>query len=135
MADTGNSATIVFATTGFVANFHLLGGAEHEIEVIEDSHLGTTTYKTYIPGDLDEPGEFDCEFEWQGDVSPPARGTAETITVTHPVPPTLSNGATHAGTGFIQKVKLPEMVNNELQMGSLTVKWDGKTGPTYTAAT
>ena len=134
-ADTGNQATISFATTGFTGRFHMIGSTEQEIADLEDSHLGTTDFKTYFPSDLAEPGEFEIEFEWQGDDTPPALGTIETITVTHPVPPGMSNGAVHAGTGYVKKVAYPELRNGAIQVGKATVRWDGKTGPAYTPAT
>lgn len=134
MADTGNGTTISFATTGFTGNIHVVGETEQELGKLEDSHLQTETHKTYVPDDLSEPGEFDVEYEWQGQSPPPSKGTVETITITYPVPPGLSNGATLAGSGFIRKRTFPKMQNGQLQMGKLTIAWDGKTGPAYTPA-
>jgi hypothetical protein len=135
MADTGNSATISFGTSTFTANYHSIGGLEETLDKIEDSHLGTSTRKTYIPGDLAEPGEIACEFEYDPDDQPPIGSAPETITITYPKPSGASAGATLAGTGFIISRKTPDLKNNELMVGEFTIAFDGKTGPTFTAAT
>lgn len=134
MAGTGNTATIVFGTTGFTGNFEMVGGTEQEREKIEDSHLGTTTTKTYFPGDLKEPGEFEAEFQFDPDVQPPIDNVPETVTITFPVPTGLSNGATLAGTAFVTKWKSADLRNNEKMMATATVSWDGKTAPAWTNA-
>jgi len=134
MADTGNTATIAFGTSGFTANFQMIGGTEQERPSIPDSHLGTTTRDTFIPGDLFDPGEFESEYQFDPDDQPPISGAAETVTVTFPVPAGQSNGATLAGTGFVTKWKSADLRNNELMVATVTVKWDGKTGPTWTDA-
>lgn len=134
MADTGNSATISFGTSSFTAAYTEIGGTEQELPKIMTSHLGTSTKHTYIPGDLYEPGEMDCEFQYDPDTEPPI-GTVETITVTYPIPTGKTGGATLAGTGFISKRKTASLKNNELMVGTYTVCWDGLTGPTFTDAT
>lgn len=135
MADTGNTSTITFGTSGFTANFHMIGSFEQERPVVKTSHLGTSNRETYIPGDLYEPGSFECEFEYDPDEQPPIGGAAETITITHPVPSGSSNGATAAGSGFISKWSSAELKNNELMVGKCTVQFDGITGPTFSDAT
>lgn len=134
MADTGNQATIVFATSGFTANYHMIGSTEQERGKIKDSHLGTVDYHTYIPGDLIEPGEMECELEFNPDDEAPIDAPAETITITYPVPAGMVNGATLAGSGFLTKRSTPDLKNGELMLGKFTVAWDGKTGPTFTPA-
>jgi hypothetical protein len=135
MADTGNTATIAFATSGFTANYHRIGGTEQERPAIKTSHLGTTNTETYIPGDLIEPGEFEVEFEFDPNNQPPITAVAETVTVTFPTPTGGSAGATLAGTGFVTKWKSADLANNELMVASATVQWDGLTEPTWTDST
>jgi hypothetical protein len=135
MPDTGNSATIVFGTSGFSAKYHEIGGCEQEIPKIIDSHLGTVGYDTSQPGDLKDPGEVDCEFQWAavGASSQVPLGTVEVITITYPLTGAQSHGATLAGTGYVRKRKSSALKNNELLMGSYTLCWDGKTAPVFTA--
>lgn len=132
MADTGNGASITMSD-GFTAAYTMIGGFEQEIPAIDTSHLGSTTKKTYRPGDLYEPGEFEAEFQYDPN-NQPSIGTTLTITITYPVPSGSSNGATASGTGFIKKRKFAELKNNELMVGTYTVQWDGSTGPTFADA-
>lgn len=133
MPDTGNGATVAFGTTGFTARYTGLGQIEQEVPDINKSALITTEFEEYMPGDLAEPGEFECEFQYDPNEQPTLR-TVETITVTYPVPAGLTNGATLSGSGYVKKRRLPELKNNQLMLGALTVKWDGVTGPTFTDA-
>ncbi len=135
MADTGNGASIVFGTSGFTSLYRILGETEQTRDTIEDSDLATSNLKTYIPGDLAEPGSFDIEFIWdptatQLDIT----DVPETVTVTLPKENSGSAAAaTLAGTAFLTKVtKGPSLQNGELNMGKATVQWDGKTEPSYT---
>lgn len=133
MADTGNTATLVLSG-GFTANLYVIGATNQQGEDIEDSHLGTTEKKTFIPGDLYDAGEFECEFEWKPSNPLPPMLTVQTATITFPVPAGLSSGGTLAGTAYIKSRSTPELRNNTLMAGKFTVKWDGKTGPVYTNA-
>lgn len=133
--DTGNTATIAFGTSSFVGNYTRIGGTEQTREALEDTVLATTSRKSYCPDDLVEPGEFECELLWNPSYSvfPPISGAVETITITYPVKAGQSAGGTLAGTGFLIAAKGPDLVNGALMRNTYKVKWDGKTGPTYTA--
>lgn len=135
MAITGNSATISLGTSGFTASFTELGGSEQTREALEVSHLGTTTFKEYDPDDLVEPGEVAGMFHWNPNFGtfPPITGAAETITISYPLPSGASTPGTLSGTGFLTRSKGGDLKNGEISIGELTIKWDGKTGPAYTA--
>lgn len=133
MADTGNTATWTFGTTSFSVNAERINGGEKTLESIEDSHLGTTGNKTFIPSDLTDDGEIQVEFQYDGGIAEPALGAVETGTMTFPILAGDSAGATLAGTGFLTNFRRPTLENGQKQMGSFTFKWDGKTGPTFTA--
>jgi len=132
-SDTGNGSTLVFADSGFVANYQRLGGIEQEVPEVPDSQLLTEDFETRRPGDLITPGDLEAELQYDADNPPPLR-TVELATLTYPVPEGLSNGATLAGTGWIQKRNTPDLANNELQVGTLVFMFDGKTGPIFTPA-
>lgn len=131
--DTGNSASITFGTTGFTGKFTQLDPGEISIGDIEDSNLSTSGEKTYRAEDLSEPGELSGTVQFSSDVAIPGLGAAETVTVTFPQTTGLTTAATYAGTGYIKRFKLPTLENNVLQVAEIGVKWDGKTGPTFTA--
>lgn len=138
MADTGNSATLTLATSGFTGSIIEIGGSEEARAALEDSHLGTTVHKTYVPDDLIEPGEFTGRYYVDGATSastglPSLTAAAETATITYPLKTGQSTPATLAGTGFFIRKKHPDVKNGELMVGEFTFKWDGNTSPTYTA--
>ena len=129
--DTGNAATITFATSSFTASFTDLDPGELTKEDLDTSHLGTTGQKTYKATDLVEPGELTATFFFDSSDSLPGLGTSETVTVTFPNNGTTA--ATIAGTGYIKRIKYPPLRNGELQQAELTVKWDGLTDAAFTA--
>ena len=133
MADTGHGATIAFATSGFTAQYTSIGGSESSRESLETTHLGTTTGKTFVPGDLPDNGELECEFFYDPDEQPPFNSAAETITLTYPLPSGGSTAATEAFTGFITNWSRPEKVTDQLMKSTFTVKVSGDI--TYTDST
>ena len=132
---TGNGATLTFGTSGFTANIYSIAGAGFTRDALETTHLGTTAFKEYVPDALVEPGEFEIEFEWNPQFStfPPISTAAETITVTYPLPAGSTTNGTLAGTGFLNASTGPSVTNGEIMRGTATIKWDGATGPPYTA--
>ena len=47
--DTGNTATLAFGTSSFVANITKIGGTTQTRERLEDTILTTTSRKQYVP--------------------------------------------------------------------------------------
>jgi hypothetical protein len=133
MAQTGNSATIVFGTSGFTASYNRIGGTGMGRESLDVSHLGTSDYMSFQPADLVDGGEFSCEFQWDQSAStfPPITAAAETVTVTYPMKSGETTAATLSGSGFLTGSTGPDLVNGEIMSGEYTVKWGGQ--PTYTA--
>lgn len=131
---TGNGWTLALATTGSIGNIRKITNAEAALPKIDASHLGTVDVAESIPGDLEEPGELTVEVEFDTGTDEPARGTIETVTVTAKLRSGESVAAKWAGSGFITKVKRPDAANNELSVYTVTIAWDGVTGPTFTAA-
>lgn len=135
MADTGNQATLALATTGAVGNIRNIGELAAELAKLEDSHLGTSDQKTFMPDDLEDPGEFEVEVEFEAHLALPARGVVETITVTFPQRVGDTAAANLAGTGFIRRVATPQLINGQIQVMKILIAMNGKTGPTFTVAT
>lgn len=136
---TGQGIAIVFGSSGFVATLHFVGGTERTRPAIETSHLGLVagSERTYIPHDLIEGGEFVLRYEWEQSFStfPPLTDAAETITITFPKLSGEATAATLAGTGFCIRDKSADAEVNQsgVMVGELTIKWDGATGPAFTA--
>ena len=132
--DTGHGATITFSSTGGTWLCRQISGPEVALPVVDSTYLGTSTERSKLPGDLDDWGPVTLEILYQGTQGLPARGTVQTITITHPIATGNTVPANLAGTGFINKVVYPTFQTNELQIGTIEFTYDGTTGPTYTAA-
>lgn len=135
VVDTGHGATMTFGTSSISVNFTSIDMGETTRPDVETTYLGTTGNRTFIPGDLDDDGEITLPFQWDAEASLISTGTVETITVTFPQEAGQTAPATYAGTGYIKRVRKPNLQTDTLQDGELTIRWDGGTGPTWTAAT
>lgn len=134
---TGHGATIAFGTSSFTASFLSIGSFEQTREALDNSHLGTTNYRSKTPGDLVEPGEFTLELFFNpedhgtSDDLPPITAAAETVTITLPISNSgNTTNAAFAGSAFVTSWGSPEMVTDSLMQSTVTVQW--ATGPTYT---
>ena len=135
----GQGIAIAFGTTSFAASLHSVSGTERSRAVVDTSHLGLAAdaEMTSLPGDLLEAGGFTATFEWNPSFStmPPITSAPETITITYPLRSGESSNATLAGTGYMIRVKNGDVARNttDVMVGEYEIKWDGLTGPTYTA--
>jgi hypothetical protein len=135
--DTGHGATIAFSSgiTAFAAPFRKIGAVEQELEKVENTVLSNTASKSYLPGDIAEPGEFEVEYAFNATLDHPDVLTRGTITITAPLATGQASAANLSGTGFIMsRTATPELATNGLQIGKIKCKFDGKTGPTLTVA-
>jgi len=123
--DVGTDTRIAFATSGFTADLLSLGGADITREVVETTHMETATWRTYMPGDLTDPGSSDMEIAFDPDDQPPITGAVETITITFPVPAGMTNGATRACSGFVSNWSWGPLTIDERMTASITIKWTG----------
>ena len=144
MADTGQGATLTVTDTGSVGAIRSMTLPEFVMEAIETTDLETEDFKTYVKGDLIEPGEITCEVIFDqtddnlleydnGGNDETVFGVSQTITVTWPLDTeTNTTNASLTGTGFITNIKMPDMQTGELQIVQYTIKLDGDTEPSYT---
>ena len=123
-ADVGTGTTIGFGTSGFSAEILNVDGASMTREVIDTSHMGTTTWRTFIPGDLSDPGEVTFEFHFDPDAQPPINGAAEPITITFPLPAGQATPATLVGSGFISSWEFSDPFEDKMTANG-TIKWSG----------
>ncbi len=134
--DTGQGATIVFATTAIVADFKSIGETSQESAPIPDTNLTNDEFESRIPGDLINPGETECELIFNRRAALPALNVPQLITITFPVGPGDAVAATQIGSGFLKKRTIPQLITGTLQMSKVTIVWDGKaTKPAFTPAT
>lgn len=127
--DTGHGASITFGTSALAYAWRKIGALEQEGESVEDTDLAASGFKTFLPGDIVEPGEFEVEYCFNPKLALPPLGTVETITITAPVASGQSSAADIEGTGFIRKrTAFPELTTNGLQVGKMTIAFDGAGG-------
>lgn len=132
--DTGNGATITLGTTGAIGNVRRIVPPKESLGSLDASHLGTTGFKEYIPDDLSDTAEAEFEIEFSTTIANPGLGTVETITITWPLQAGQSVAAKIAGTAFISGWDYPELANGQIQYHMVKVRFDGYTGPAFTAA-
>jgi len=125
MPDIGDGATLSFGTTNFQGNFKTLQHTGVNRAVIDTTYLGTSTAKTFMPGDLYDPGEISGTISYDPDTQPPYSNAAETMTLTFPVPAGSNNGATMNCSGFITNFDEPELVTDTEMIASITIKLSG----------
>jgi hypothetical protein len=124
-ADLGTGTTVTFGTSSF--SFDLLdvsGSGNDSREAIQTSHMGTTGYHSYIPGDLMDGGEFTVEGHFGAAEQPPtgngATGsTGETITFDWG-----GSGNTWAFTGFMTEFTPGATIEDRMTF-SATIKVAG----------
>jgi len=134
MADTGHGATLTLSGNTNSYQIVSITPGGQTVESIDVTHLGSTTSKEYIPGDVLETPEGTVTVLFNVGVDLPAPATTHTITVTFPLGPdqTTTVKATFAGTGFITMRTYPELVTDTVQQAEIGWKMDGGTGPTFT---
>ena len=142
MADVGTGASIAFGTTSWTAQVTSISGTDISRSSHDTSHLGTSTWRTKIPGDLVDPGGLDVDILVSSDqftagtgvqYCAPITATAETITVYFPgTNTTATNNLRVSGTGFVENWSWGIPLE-DLMTASLHVQFSGKT--TWTAGT
>lgn len=137
VGDTGNGATLTFGTTSLALLWETISIGEESIEMLDVSVLATTAFQEMIASDLKQTPEVTVTFVTNTIGAHVAVGAApETITITAPQRTGETGGATYAGTAVITSFKrFGELANGTIQKGELKFKYDGDTGPTWTAAT
>lgn len=120
--DIGTGASIAFTTSTWTINATSISWSGISRAAVANSHLGTSTWQTFLKGDLTDPGSITVEGWFDGDIPPPWTGAAETITVTIPIPTAGgSAGATFAATGFLTDFEFT-LPLEDMQTASATFK-------------
>lgn len=96
MAFVGTGTTISFASS-FLAEILDIGVGGLSREAIDTTHMGTSVWKTFVPGDLSDPGELEVEIAFDPALTPPINSAPESITITF----SDSGAATWVFSGFM----------------------------------
>jgi hypothetical protein len=96
--DIGTGTTLTYSSF----NMELLSVSWTGIEraAIDTSHMGTTGGRTFIPGDLYDPGEIVADVHLNSTDAPEITGNAGALTITFPDAETWSASAFMTGFEF-----------------------------------
>ena len=131
-ADVGTGTVATFGTSGFTGELLSVDWSGISRESVNTSHMGTTTFHTFIPGDLTDPGELTLEFNFEPDDEPIWDDVEETLTIAFPLEVGQSSPATWAATVFATDVSVTDPLEDKMTM-TMTLKATGAI--TVTAAT
>lgn len=137
VGDTGSGATFTLTTQTAVSTYKIdkISIGELTYEMHDVSNLATTGHVESIIGDLEKGGDVTIDFFHSAYATAVTVTRAvDTATVTFPIGPsqTSTTGATYVGSGYVTKVKLPDLEKDVPQKGQIVFSVDGDTGPTYT---
>ena len=129
-------ASLTFGTSVGTWNILSIGRYGAPLPKIDDTHLGVTGVREYIPGTLEDPQPFTVTVQAKPSQATPVKGLVQTITVTSPLEG-ASSAETLIGTGFVMDVKTAEFQSGTeaIQTYEFEIQFDGKTGPARTLAT
>lgn len=131
--DTGQGASIAFTTnSSFTPKVLEIPSLKRQVEEIDGSYLGTTGDQEIIAGDLIRNDELTIPILWNTNDTLPAIGSTDTLTITWALRTAEVTAANIAMTVIIKAIEYAKHKLGELQAGSITVKPDGYTGPSYT---
>ena len=125
MADTGTGATFEFGTTPIALVFTSIEVSGLARESLDVSNLANTGGRTFISGDLYDPGEITLEGHLDpdlGDSIITKIGAAkENMTITFPIPAGGSTGATFQASGFLMEFEFGVPIEEEMTF-TMTIK-------------
>lgn len=133
--DTGLGTTLTASPGSWTGNTIGLDLHTATIPIVDTSHLGTTTYREKVVGDLGEPGQVTVRMQLQGTTAAPTLGATGTLTITDPLATGESTAANWSGTAIVTSVNNGSREIDQLKTLEVVFDWDGQTGPTFTAAT
>lgn len=136
MACTGVGATLVFSNgITYVGRYRSISGLQLSVESLDDTALDSTDYMEACPDDLASLEPLDISVAWDFRDPIPPVGDLGTITLTMPIQTGQATAATIVGSGFITSATFPDLAVGQIMDGTMQIKFDGKTGPAFTAAT
>lgn len=121
---TGLGTTISFGGTGGCVRSVTL--PEFSQEAIDVSCLDSTGFMEKIKAGLADPGEVSAVVLWEDDYTPPAIGDDVSVTIT------LPDASNFAGTGWVSGLSYGSAEVGSVIECTITVTFDGATGPTFT---
>lgn len=123
VTNNGTGAAITFNTTFFGEPRNISWSGVTRV-AIDTSSLASTIARSFIPGDLFDPGELEVEYNTDVDKDPfdVIGSAAETVTLTFPI--IATTGATWAASGFATAVDQTVPLE-DVMVGNMTIKMTG----------
>jgi hypothetical protein len=121
----GTGATISFNTSLFSSDLISITLPESTREVIDTTHLGTTTAKTKKPAKLINVGEISCEFDHDPAAVDLAKRDPEQITIRYPLLTGQSTPTTLVFNGFVSTQGGEEMKVDQRMITKVTIVVNG----------
>lgn len=122
--DTGFGASITFSS-GFAACIRDINWSGISREAIDTTCNSTSNgAMTFMPSDLEDPGELRVDLLFNPKTTPPYTSAAETITVTFPIPAGNTTATTWAASGFMTNFEFGAPYN-DLMTATATLKFSG----------
>lgn len=136
VGDTGNGATFTLSVTGGSYAITKISIGEITVDFQDVSTLSSQDFEEMIANALKKAPEVTIDFVFNTTSStlPDPASAAETGTVTFPLRTGETTAANLAGTGQVSGLKYPDFANGEVQNGQFKFKYNGDTGPAFTAA-
>ena len=78
--DVGTGTTVTFSG-GAIGELTNISGPGISVETFDTSTMDTSAWKTFIAGDLKDPGEIELEIFHESDAAIPAIGTSATLVI------------------------------------------------------
>lgn len=123
-ADLGTNATVTFANSSFNAFITDISWDGITRPSIDTTYLGTSGGRTFIPGDLYDPGSMTLQIQYDINKAIPYGSTAETITFAPPVAPGYMTAGSWVAVGFVTDVGI-QIPLEGMMTGSVTIKFTG----------
>lgn len=129
-ADIGTGLAMTWNSTAFAMELLSIAGDGEECPVIDVTHLGSSSSRTKMKGDLRDPGTFTAECHLDPDKVLRA-GSTGTVSITIPWS-TDTTKPTITGSAFISRFNYSMPLEDKM-LCSYTFAW--LTSPTFTAGT
>lgn len=118
--DVGTASTVTFGTSSWTFEMNDFAWSGMERNFIDSSHLGTTVARTFIVGDLYDPGSLTI----QGHLDTAAAGNPILTTALETITLTFPNSNTYAATGGLQSHEISVPLEDKMNVTAV-VKFSG----------
>ncbi len=118
--DVGTASTVTFGTSSWSFEMNDLSWSGMERNFIDSSHLGTTVARTFLLGDLYDPGALTI----QGHLDTNATGNPILVNALETVTLTFPNTETYSGSGGLQSHEISVPLEDKMTVTAV-VKFSG----------